>query len=158
MPPLGPPAPFPDSELPGLDRRSRPLSEAWRRGAALVAVGHSDCETSRLTLPFVDRIHRQAAPAGTVVAVLQDEAVDAQALVDELGLDMPVRLEAVPYPLAARLGLATVPTLYLVDVRGRIERVSEGLRRADVEAFAARLGVPAPLFEPGDYAPALRPG
>jgi hypothetical protein len=92
------------------------------------------------------------------VAVLQDGTADAQALVEQLGLKLPVRLEADPYPLAARLGLTTVPTLFLVGPRGRIEGVSEGFRRADLESFAARLGVGAPLFRSEDAAPALRPG
>ncbi len=158
MAPLGPPSPFPDVDLPGLDGRRRPISEAWAHGRALVAVGHSECGTTRLSLPFVDRIHARRAPAAGVVVVLQDDAKDARALVEELGLDLPVRLEPDPYPLASRLGLGTVPTLFLVTPQGRIESVSEGFRRADFEAFAAHLEVPPPLFLAGDTAPPLRPG
>ena len=155
---LGPPAAFPDLDLPALDGERRPLSEAWRQGWAVIAVGHGDCETTRRALPFVDRLHRGAAPTATVLAVLQDGAAEAQALMDTLGLELPVRLEADPYPLARRLGLGTVPTLFLVSPQGRIESVSEGFRRADFEAFGARLEVPAPMFLAGDDAPALRPG
>jgi hypothetical protein len=158
MAPLGPPSPFPDVDLPGLDGQRWRLSEAWSRGAALIVMGHSECETTRLTLPFVDRLHKRAAPGSGAVAVLQDGAAEAKALVDELALELPVRREEDPYPLAARLGLGTVPTLFLVDSQGRIEAVSEAFRRADLEAFAARLHAPPPLFLPGDDAPALRPG
>ena len=154
---LGPPSPFPDADLPGLDGRRRPVSEAWSRGEALIVLGHSECETTRRTLPFVDRLHHLAPGAG-VMAVLQDSAADAQALVEELGLKLPVRREEDPYPLAARLGLGTVPTLFVVDSQGRIAAVSEAFRRSDLEAFAARLHAPPPLFLPGDDAPALRPG
>jgi len=155
---LGPPAPFPDVELPGLDGGRRPLSEAWRRGHALVAVGHGDCQTTRLSLQFVDRLHRLAAPPATAVAVLQDGAAEARELVAELALALPVWLEPDPYPLADRLGLVTVPTFFLVGPEGRIEAMSEAFRRADFEAFAVRLGIPPPLFRAGDDAPALRPG
>jgi len=157
MAPLAPPAPFPVVDLPGLDGRRRPISEAWTRGRALVIVGHSECGTTRLSLPYVDRIHRRVSPAG-VVAVLQDDTRDARALVQELSLELPVRLEEDPYPLASRLGLGTVPTLFLVSPEGLIEAVSEGFRRADFEDFATRLGVPPPLFLGADTAPALRPG
>src|SRR5712692_3997285 len=158
MAPLGPPAAFPDVELSGLHGEQAPISEAWARGWALIVVGHRECETTRLTLPFVDRIHHRRPPTSTVVAVLQDAAADARAFVEELALELPVRLEEDPYPLAARLGLGTVPTLFLVTPRGRIDAVAEAFRRADLEAFAARLQVPPPLFLPGDDAPALRPG
>jgi hypothetical protein len=158
MAPLGPPAAFPDVELAGLDGRRAPISEAWARGWALIVVGHSECETTRLALPFIDRIHRRRPPTVTAMAVLQDNATDARALVEELALELPVRLEEDPYPLAAQLGLGTVPTLFLVTPQGQIDAVAEAFRRADLEAFAARLQVPPPLFLPGDDAPALRPG
>jgi hypothetical protein len=158
MAPLGPPAPFPDVDLPGLDGPRGPISAAWAQGRALVVLGHSECGTTRLSLPFVDRIYRRRERRAGVLAVLQDDARDARALVDELGLELPVRREEDPYPLASRLGLGTVPTLFLVSPEGRIEAVSEGFRRADFEGFAARLGVPPPLFLGDDAAPALRPG
>lgn len=158
MAPLGPPASFPDVDLAGLDGERWPISEAWAQGPALIAVGHSECGTTRLALPYVDRLYQLAPDTSMVVAVLQDTAADAQALVDELALELPVRLEEEPYPLASRLGLGTVPTLFVVDRDGRIEAVSEAFRRADLEAFAGRLQAPPPLFLPGDAAPALRPG
>ena len=158
MAPLAPPAPFPDLDLPRLDGQRRPISEAWARGRALIAVGHGECGTTRFALPFVDRIHRRAAGTSTVLAVLQDTPAEARALVDELSLALPVRIEGDPYPLAARLGLGTVPTLFVVGREGRIEAVSEGFRRSDLEDFASRLGAPGPLFGPGDDVPPLRPG
>ena len=158
MAPLGPPAAFPDVDLAGLDGKRVPISEAWARGWALIAVGHSECGTTRLCLPFIDRIHHRRPPTSTAVAVLQDSAADARAFVEELALELPVRLEEDPYPLATKLGIGTVPTLFLVTPLGRIDAVAEAFRRADLEAFAARLQVPPPFFLPGDDAPALRPG
>src|SRR3989442_11663487 len=114
MAPLGPPAAFPDIDLPGLDGKRAPISEAWARGWALIAVGHSECETTRLTLPFVDRIRQRSPPTSTAVAVLQDAPGDPRALVEELALHLPLPLEEDPYPPAAQLGLGTVPTLFLV--------------------------------------------
>jgi hypothetical protein len=93
-----------------------------------------------------------------VVAVLQDTPETAGALASELGLELPIRLEPDPYPLAHDLGLSTVPTLFLLDGHATIQKVSEGFRRDDLEAFARALGVAGPLFEPSDPSPALRPG
>jgi len=90
--------------------------------------------------------------------VLQDEVETARGLVKDLGLAVPVRLEADPYPLAAALELVAVPTLFLVGPDGGIARISEGFWRADLEAFAERLGVTGPLFVPEDKAPEFRPG
>jgi hypothetical protein len=142
--------------LPDLDGVLRPLEEAWSRHPALVAIGHTDCRTSLLTLPYLDRIAARAPERPAVLAVLQDTAAEARAAVGELAL--PVLLEPEPYPLAQAVGLQTVPTLVLVETSQLVAAVSEGFRRDDLESFAARLGVSGSLFTPEDEAPRLRPG
>jgi hypothetical protein len=123
-----------------------------------VAVGHSDCGTTRLAIPYLKRMHERRGAGSSVVLVLQDDAASARAFLGEVQGDLPLRLEPDPYPLARALGLTTVPTLFLVDRKGIVERRSEGFQRAAFEEIAARLGVAAPFFLPGDAAPALRPG
>ena len=161
MPParrFAPGNPFPPHSLPDLEGQERPLAVAWAEGPALIVVGHRDCATTRLTLPFVDRIHARR-PAGTsVLAVLQDDAAAARALMADLGLSLPVRLEADPYPLSAELKLRAAPTLLLVSPDGRIARVAEGFSRDELEAFSQALGIAEPLFSPDDTAPPRRPG
>jgi hypothetical protein len=149
--------PFPDLALADLDGRPRSLAEAWRDGEALFLIGHGDCSTTLQVIPYADRIHRQKA-RGVVVLVLQDDAKTAHRLSAELGLGLPVRLEPDPFPLARALDLGVVPALVLVGRGGRIDRVSVGFRRADLEAFAARLGVAGTLFAPEDRTPEFRPG
>ena len=148
---------FPDLALADLDGRVQPLRGAWREGEALVLVGHGDCSTTRLALPFLERLHRRRT-RGTVVLVLQDDAGTARDLSAERGLSLPIRLEPAPYPLADALHVEAVPTLFLVGRDGRIVRVSEGFDRAALERLAERLGVAGALFEPQDPAPAFRPG
>lgn len=155
-----PPSPgltLPDLLLPDLDGAPHALFEIGSRGPALLTIGHSDCRTSRETLPYLDRIHRQRRADAQVVAVLQDDATTARRLVEDLGLDLPILLESDPYPLARALELVSVPSLLEITGAHRIARVSEGFVRDDLEAFAARLGA-APLFTPGDASPARRPG
>lgn len=151
---------FPSVELSDLEGRRSALPDLWsgKGMRALVAIGHSDCGTTRLLLPCVDRIHRGRSPEGLVLCILQDEPESAQALWKELALELPVYLEADPYPLAQGLDLTTVPTLLRVGPAGDVLAVSEGFRRDAVEAFAASAGHALPFFPEGDAAPALRPG
>lgn len=152
---MGPSASFPRAALPDLDGSLAPLEAAWAEGPVLIILAHRNCKTSRQTLPYLDRMHRRG---GQVLAVLQDGPEAARELLGELDLLLPVRLEADPYPLAAALGITTVPTLMLVEPSGTIVAVSEGFRRDDIEAFAGRLGLAPPLFVPEDNAPAQKPG
>ena len=147
---------FPNILLPDLDGTPRPIVEA--AGSWVVAVGHSDCGTTRLALPYLKRMHERRGQGSSVVLVLQDDAASARALLVEAEADMPVRLEPDPYPLSRALGLTTVPTLFLVDPAGVVERAAEGFQRAALEEMAGRLGVSGPLFTARDSAPALRPG
>jgi hypothetical protein len=121
-------------------------------------MGHSDCHTSRLVAPYVQRMHERVGPGSSVVLVLQDEPATARAFLSELDLDLPVRLEPEPYALSQQLELSTVPTLFLVGSTGLIELRSLGFQRAAIEDLAQRIGVKPPFFLPGDTAPALRPG
>lgn len=152
------PNPFPTQSLPDLDGVHRPLAVAWSEGPALVAVGHRDCATTRLALPYVDRLHRRRPPGASVVLVLQDDVAAARELMADLGLAMPVLLEAAPYPLSAELDLRAAPTLMLVGRDGAIARATEGFDRADLEALSGALGIGEPLFTPDDTAPPRRPG
>jgi len=146
---------FPDILLPDLDGTPRPIIGA---AGSCVVIGHSDCNTTRLVAPYVQRMHERVGPGSSVVLVLQDEAAPARAFLSELDLDLPVRLEPDPYPLAQELGLTTVPTLFLVGPTRLVERRSEGFQRAALEDLAQRLGVEATFFLPADTAPPLRPG
>jgi hypothetical protein len=148
--------PFPDIQLPGLDGILRPVAGA--AGPFVVGIGHSDCGTTRLALPYLKRLHARRGPGTAVVLVLQDDPDSARELVSGQGPDFPVLLEADPYPLSRELGLTTVPTLILVGPAGAVESLSEGFQRAAIEGLALRLGAPAPFFTPDDNAPALRPG
>jgi hypothetical protein len=152
------PNPFPTHSLPDLDGVQRPLALSWSEGPALIVIGHRDCATTRLALPFVDRIHQRRPTGASVVAVLQDEPAAARALMADLGLTMPVRLESEPYPLAAELRLRAAPTLMLVGTDGLIARAAEGFSRDDLEAFSRAVGIAFPLFSPEDTAPPRRPG
>jgi peroxiredoxin len=152
------PGAFPSLRLPDPQGRSVALAGFWTEGPALVVLGHRDCKTTRETLPRVDRVFRRRGPGASVVAVLQDDAETARALVSQQGLALPVLLDPEPHPLALALALEAVPALFLVEPGGAIAAASAGFCRADVEAFAARLGVVGELFASDERVPAFRPG
>jgi peroxiredoxin len=154
-----PPSPFPHTSLPDLEGSERAFVTAWAHRPALIVFGHRDCATTRMTLPFVDRIHRRRPADATVLAVLQDEPASARELIQEFDLALPVVIESDPYPVSAELALRSVPTLLLVGTDGRIARAAEGFRRDDLEALARAVGMAGPLFTDADAGvPARRPG
>lgn len=157
MPP-NPTTVFPAITLSDVQGEPAPLATSWAEGPALILVGHRDCKTTRETLPLVDRIHRRRGPHASVLAVLQDDPATASALVAQLSLELPIALDRDPYPLAGALSLEVVPALYLVERGGSIGALSEGLRRADLERFATRLGVAGALIGADERVPTLRPG
>ena len=145
--------PFPELELADLAGVRHPLAGAWREGEALFLIGHGDCSTTRLTLPYFERIHRRCR-RGTAWLVLQDKAEAARELQAELGLSVPIRLEAAMH----EAGHVLEAEDRRVGRDGRIVRTSEGFDRDALEALAARLGTEGPLFAPDDRAPVFRPG
>ena len=154
-----PPSPFPHLSLPDLEGTERPFVTTWAHRPALIVFGHRDCATTRMTLPFVDRIHRLRPPDASVVAVFQDDGDSARELIEDLDLALPVLLESDPYPVSAELGLRSVPTLLLVDTEGRIARAAEGFRREELQTLAHAVGMVGPLFTEADAGvPARRPG
>ena len=134
------------------------MEEIWAAGEALVLIGHRNCKTTRQTIRFVDRIHRRRGAGHSALVVLQDDEATARALAADQDLAVPIRLEADPYPLAAALDLVVVPTLFLIRADGIIAKTTEAFHRADLEEYAARLGVVGPLFTPEDKGPATKPG
>jgi hypothetical protein len=147
---------FPALALPALRGGVRDVSRAAQ--PTLVALGHGECPTTRLLLPYLERIHRGRRPGTEVVVILQDTPEDARALARELELSAPILLDEEPWRLGQALRATTVPLSLLVGPGGTIERAWIAFRRGDVEEAAALVGVPLPLFAPDDPAPALRPG
>lgn len=149
-------APFSLPDAPVLDANGVPSSTraliAGRR--TLLIFGHENCKTTRQTIPYVDRIHRSG---GRAFAVMQDPVGAAAAALRKLGATLPFVSEADPYPFAQALSAEIVPALLLVEPDGTVSATSEAFRKADIESFAAQLGVPSPVL-PGDAMPATKPG
>ena len=149
-------APFalPPTELQNPDGSAAASRALHAGGPTLVIVGHMNCKTSKQTLPFIDRIHKDG---GRAVAMLQDSPEDAAAGLAKLGLNLPFFCERNPYAWSAAIGLEVVPTLLFVESDGMVALTSEAFRRPDIEAFAERLGARKPVIV-GDTMPGFKPG
>ena len=117
-------------------------------------IGHRNCKTTRQTIPFIDRIHKDGGRARLLLQDTPEEAAEALA---KLNATIPFFSEPDPYAFSTAIGLFTVPTLLFVEADGTVSTTSEAFRRPDIEAFAARLGAPRPVIE-NDTMPGFKPG
>ena len=81
---LATPFALPMAELQKPDGSATPSSALHAAGPTLVLIGHMNCKTSKQTLPFIDRIHKDG---GRAVAMLQDSPEDAAAGLLKQNLD-----------------------------------------------------------------------
>jgi thiol-disulfide isomerase/thioredoxin len=133
-------------------------------GETLYAFFHTECPTSEMTMPFLERLARVGQERGLrVVAVSQDEPSETAAFCDRLGVGVETLFDPAPWTASETLGLASVPTFVSVDAGGRVEKIVVGLQKERLEAYAERsaalAGRPSrPFFRPDENVPAIRPG
>ena len=146
----------PGFELVNLDGGSVTLADLLPAGPVLLAFYKVTCPVCQLTLPFLERIH--AGAVLPIYAVSQNEPADTREFNAEFGLTLPTLLdtEEAGYPASNAYGVSHVPTMFLVGVDGRIERVIEGWNRDEIEALGESVGVR--VIQPGDNVPAWKSG
>lgn len=160
--PLTPGSPVPGIELQNLDGTS--VAPAPSGGLPrLLCFVKASCPTCRFALPILDALHESLGrPSGTMLVVAQEDAAQASALAAELGLELGVLLDPTPYAASRAFEVDYVPTCFLVDGGGMVERVSESFVAADLETFnerlAAALGREPGSFHGPDPLPVFRPG
>ena len=145
---------LPEASLQKPDGSTVSSSAMHAGGPTLLIIGHMNCKTTRQTLPFIDRIHKDG---GRAVVMLQDSPEVAGAGLAKIGLTLPFFCERDPYLLSTLIGIVTVPTLLFIEGDGTVALTSEAFRRPDIEAFAERLGAPKPVIA-GDTMPGFKPG
>ena len=147
----------PDFRLPLLAGGHTTLAEILARGPALLAFFKVTCPICQLTFPFLERLH--AAGTLPVFAISQNDPADTREFHAEFGVTFPTLLdtEESGFAVSNAYGIASVPTLFLVERDGAISSVIEGWRKKDMAALGARAG--ASLFRPGDeYVPEWKAG
>jgi len=83
---------FPKVELLDLDGAFRPVLSAPSGVHAVVAIGHSECGTTRLLVPYLQRMHDRRPAGSSVVLILQDVPEDARAFLSALKAGLPALL------------------------------------------------------------------
>ncbi|MBI1756504.1 MAG: TlpA family protein disulfide reductase [Fimbriimonas ginsengisoli] len=137
-------------------------SETARKGHPLaVIVWKATCPVCRLALPFFDRL-QAAYPAAAVVGVGQEPAEEVDRFAAELGLKFK-QLSDAELKTSRRLGVAIVPSYWLVSASGDVLVSGEGWDRAKVEDVGKRLALATGTAEQtivtdADGVPAYRPG
>ena len=116
--------------------QNTPLAGAgWR----LLVVYKASCPTCRVLLPLLARFFDLSAGKADLALVSQDSAADSAGLVSELGLAMPVFLDAPDFQLSKALGCVSVPMLVELS-GGRLVAVTEGLNKIELGAMFGRFG------------------
>jgi len=144
-------------ELPGVGSRApgfrlRDLSgkavsagDILARGPAVLAFFKITCPVCQLTLPYLDRLHRNADRSGLqFIGISQDEAAGTQEFNREFGVTFPVLLdeEEAGYPASNAFGVSHVPTTFLVESDGVISWVLDGFSKREIERLGERAGTP----------------
>lgn len=123
------------------------------RGVRLLAILQTDCPTCRLITPYLNKLASDAAP---VTAISQDPEAATRQFIRQMEVRFP--MESDPgFEVSKRLGVVTVPTLYLLDEHNRIVRQEPGFDKRALNEIAGLLGR-GPIAMPYDGAPASKPG
>lgn len=144
---------LPDSAYELLETGGAPTAfMVWRTG----------CSTSRLAIPYWQRLH-ELYPQVNVIAFCQDDAPVGEAYARGEGLLLPMAYGDHSMRLSRSLQVQTVPAFWVLDRAGDV--VLEGIawNRSvfeDANALLASLaGVPQKtLFRPDDDVPEFKPG
>ena len=132
------------------------LAEFAARGPVLVVFYKVTCPVCQMTLPFVERMH--AAGTLAICAISQNDARDTREFNRSFGVTIPTLLDSEDedFPASNAYGMASVPTMFLVEGDGKISQVTEGWSKLDMEALGAAAGIA--LFRADDDVPAWKAG
>jgi thiol-disulfide isomerase/thioredoxin len=119
----------------------------------LLAILQTDCPTCRLIAPYLNKL---ASSATLVTAVSQDAEDATREFVRQMDVRFPIERDP-GFALSKRLGVVTVPTLYVLDEQDGVVRQEPGFDKKALNEIAALLGH-EPVATPYDGAPASKPG
>ena len=153
---LDPGARAPGFRLSRLEGGEATLAEISAGGRVLVVFFKVTCPVCQMTLPFLERMHASGTLA--ICAISQNDARDTREFNRSFGVTIPTLLDSEDedFPASNAYGIASVPTMFLVEGDGEISRVIEGWSKLDMEALGAAAGIA--LFRTDDDVPAWKAG
>jgi peroxiredoxin len=129
----------------------------------LLAFFRVSCDTCDVAFPYINRLG-QAYPDGWHLwAISQDAAERAAAYRDRFSITAPVLIDDPALNVSRAYDPPSTPALVLIGPDGRVEYVSEGFAKDDLNEIsarlAARLGLAVVEIAPAeDGNPAMKPG
>ena len=146
----------PEFRLPLLDGGEVGLRELRGRGPVLLAFFKITCPVCQMTFPFLERLH--AAGTLQIYGISQNDPADTREFNHEFGVTFPTLLDSEDsgFPVSNEYGIASVPTLFLVEPAGTVSFVNEGWSKREIAWLGSRTGVS--VFRQTDNVPEWKPG
>lgn len=147
--------------LVGLTLDGQPYLEQPKGSMTVLIFFKESCPTCRLILPRLENLYRVYPPSEwRLIGIGQDTPQVLQQLAREFHLSFPILAD---HQFASSLNyrLTHVPTIFIIDPQGQIDRIIVGFVRDDLEEIsrqvARKLNAP---FHPitRDEDPSFRPG
>ncbi len=122
---------------------------ARKKGMLLLAFFKTDDPACQKALPFLETLAGAYKETGklTVWGVSQDDEATTSAFATQFGITFPLLLDRDKYH-SMLYGLVTLPTLYLADSAGAVQRKMTGWNGAILNDISARIAKFANVEEP----------
>jgi thiol-disulfide isomerase/thioredoxin len=120
---------------------------------ALLVFFETDCPTCQLALPYLNAL---AANSVQVIGISQDGDRPTREFIRQMGISFSVHMDQ-GLTLSRAYDPQSVPTLFLLDEAGRVQKTLVGFDKAGLNDLAGCVGH-APIAPDDDGAPAWKPG
>ena len=156
----------PEIVLPSLNGEGKiSLSDERRRGPVVAAFFKVSCPVCQFTFPYLERIHRAYGNSNvSLIGVSQNNSEESRDFAGQYKLTFPIALDDTKkYPASNAYGLTTVPSIFLISSEGKVEMISVGWDKKDIEELNRRVAQasnskPIPVFKPGEQVPDFKAG
>jgi peroxiredoxin len=120
---------------------------------ALLVFFETDCPTCQLALPYLNALSGDSVQ---VIGLSQDDEASTREFVRQMKIGFPVELDR-GLKITRAYDPQSVPTFYLLDEDGQVQRTLIGFDKNGLNELALALGH-APIAPADDGAPAWKPG
>ncbi len=146
----------PEFHLQDTQGNERSLQDCIATKPALVALFKVSCPVCQYTFPFLERLAE--SDNIEVVGISQDDSESTLEFRGEFGITFTTLLDEAKkgYPVSDAFGIATVPSIFLIEPGGQISMAEAGFSKRDLEAVGKIAGVSP--FVPGEKVPEFKAG